>query len=360
MQKNKYLYGLTFNLVVVLSIILAACSGLPVAAAPATSVAAQVQAPIPAPTSVPIPGVMPTNSPTEQPTQATVTLQTANNVKLGSYLTDQTGHSLYVFTQDSHGASNCYASCATFWSPLTGTAAAGSGVTASRIGSFMRKDGTSQVTYNGYPLYKFGQDNDPSDMYGQGLQKFWFVISPAGKLIKTAVTKPADAVQVVSAASTAMSLALDMAHSSKYGNFLTDQNGHTLYLFVQDSAGTSNCSGSCAAAWPPVVGPVSAGKGVNASLIGSVQRQDGSLQVTYNGHLLYEFVQDSKVGMLSGEGAQKAFYLVSPSGNAIKSAVVVHTTHTVTIQPTPLPAPRTMPQPMPMPHMPVPMGGSHY
>ncbi len=353
MQKNKVFYWLSFNLFVVLSILLVACSGLPAAAAGSTAVPPQVQATSPAASEVPIPTIVP---PTLQPTQPPVTLQTATVPKLGSYLTDQNGRTLYVFTQDSHGASNCYASCAAFWSPLSGAAAvAGSGVGASLIGLSMRKDGVSQVTYNGYPLYYFGQDSVPGDMLGQGLQKFWYVISPAGKLLKTAITIPTDAVQLVSAAATAISMALEVARSSKYGSLLTDQHGRTLYMFTQDSAGTSSCTDSCAALWPPVIGPVSAGKGVNASLIGSIIRSDGLLQVTYKGHPLYEFVQDSKTGMISGEGAQKKFYLVSPSGSVIMGALVVHTPHTVTTQPTPV-APKPMPQPIP--HN--PMGGMRY
>jgi predicted lipoprotein with Yx(FWY)xxD motif len=363
MKKNKYIYWLSFNLFVVLSVLLAACNGLPVAAAQPTTVLTQVQAaPSPIVTAVPIPTVVPTAQP--QPTQAPIALQTANYAKLGSYLTDQNGRTLYIFTQDSRGASNCYASCTTFWSPLNGTATAGSGVNASLIGSAARKDGASQVTYNGYPLYYFNQDASPSNLYGQGLQKFWYVISPASKILKTAITKPADAVNLVSAA-TAFTLALDVTKSSKYGSILTDQNGHTLYIFTQDSGGTSSCAGSCATQWPPLVGPVVAGKGVNASLIGSIQRQDGSMQVTYNKHPLYEFVQDTKTGAVSGEGAQKQFFLISPSGAVIKGALPVHTTHTTTttIQPTPMVVPRNnVPQPMPrpMPQVPAPMGGTHY
>jgi predicted lipoprotein with Yx(FWY)xxD motif len=365
MKKSKYFYWLSFNLLVVLSILLVACSGLPVAAAQPTAVPTQVPAaPSPVATSVPIPTAVPP-APQPQPTQAPVTLQTAKHPKLGAYLTDQNGKTLYIFTQDSHGASNCYASCATFWSPLNGTATAGSGVNASLIGSAARKDGASQVTYNGYPLYYFSQDANPNNIYGQGLQKFWYVISPAGKILKTAVTKPADEVKLVSAAATAITLALDVTKTSKYGSVLTDQNGHVLYIFSQDSGGTSACTGACATQWPPVVGPVVAGKGVNANLIGSIQRQDGSMQVTYDKHPLYEFVQDTKAGMVSGEGAQKQFYLVSPSGAVIKGALPVHTTHTTTnsIQPTPMVVPRNnVPQPMPqpMPQVPAPMGGTHY
>src|SRR5271157_341311 len=361
MQKNKLIYWLTFNLFVVLSLILAACSGFPVAAAQPTAIpSSEVLAPSLDTTEVPNPTSIPNIAPTPQPTQAPVTLQTASQSKLGSYLTDQTGHTLYVFTQDSHGASNCYASCAAMWGPLIGPAIAGSGINASMIGTTTRKDGTTQVTYDGYPLYKFSLDEDSSDMYGQGIQKFWYVISPTGKMIKTGVKQPADAAKLVSAASTAMSVKLNESHNSKYGNILTDQNGHTLYLYTKDGAGSSNCTGSCATLWPPFIGPVSAGNGVNASLIGSVLRQDGSLQVTYKGYPLYEFVQDSKVGMISGEG-QDNFYLVSPSGSAIKnyysSPSYSSPSYSAPNEYNPPPAPRYMP-PQPM-HQP-PMGGYHY
>jgi len=104
----------------------------------------------------------------------------------GTYLTDNSGRTLYLFTADTGGASNCSANCAAVWPPLTGTPTAGSGVTASNLGTITRSDGTKQVTYSGHPLYYFAQDTSPGQMSGEGNPGFgapWYIVSPAGSPI---------------------------------------------------------------------------------------------------------------------------------------------------------------------------------
>jgi predicted lipoprotein with Yx(FWY)xxD motif len=80
---------------------------------------------------------------------------------------------------------------------------------------------------------------------------------------------------------------------------LTNSRGFTLYLFAPDSATASKCYGSCAAYWPPVKGPVTAGPGVPGK-IGTIRRTDGSLQATYDGHPLYTYVADGAPGQDNG------------------------------------------------------------
>lgn len=103
-------------------------------------------------------------------------------------------------------------------------------------------------------------------------------------------------------------------------SFLVDANGMTLYLFAKDSAGTSNCSGGCATNWPPltVTGQPVAGAGVDASLLGTLTRADGSTQVTYNGHPLYHYKGDYAPGDENGRGVGGVWYVVSASGDAVK------------------------------------------
>jgi predicted lipoprotein with Yx(FWY)xxD motif len=83
---------------------------------------------------------------------------------------------------------------------------------------------------------------------------------------------------------------------SKFGKVLFAGNGRVLYLFTSDTAGTSNCSGECAAAWPPFYarGKLVAGDGVNRKLLGRTTRPDGRKQVTYKGHPLYFYVHDPR------------------------------------------------------------------
>ncbi|HEX5551753.1 MAG TPA: hypothetical protein VFX43_00805 [Chitinophagaceae bacterium] len=105
-----------------------------------------------------------------------------------------------------------------------------------------------------------------------------------------------------------------------YGSYLTDNDGKSLYLFLKDSNGTSACYNQCAVAWPPLITKdkkIKGGKGVQASLLGTVERKDGSLQVTYNGHPLYYYEDDKNPGDVEGQDKDEfgeEWYLVKPNG----------------------------------------------
>jgi predicted lipoprotein with Yx(FWY)xxD motif len=104
---------------------------------------------------------------------------------LGQILVDGNGMTIYLFEKDKGTTSMCDGSCAKFWPPVTtsGAPKAGSGVTAAKLGTTKRADGTTEVTYNGHPLYLYAGDKNPGDVTGQGLNAFgalWYVVSPAG------------------------------------------------------------------------------------------------------------------------------------------------------------------------------------
>ena len=80
---------------------------------------------------------------------------------------------------------------------------------------------------------------------------------------------------------------------------LATARGFTLYWFAPDSPTASKCYGSCAAYWPPVKGPVTAGPGIPGRL-GTIKRSDGSVQATYDGHPLYTYVGDAAPGQARG------------------------------------------------------------
>jgi Uncharacterized protein conserved in bacteria len=86
---------------------------------------------------------------------------------------------LYMFTKDTAGVSNCAGGCLTAWPPLvaTGNLVAGPGVTG-KLGFITRADGTKQVTYNDMPLYYWASDMKPGDMTGQGVGGVWFMVPP--------------------------------------------------------------------------------------------------------------------------------------------------------------------------------------
>ena len=83
-------------------------------------------------------------------------------------LTNAKGFTLYSFAPDTPAASKCYGSCAAYWPPVTGTAAASPGVPG-RIGTIKRTDGSEQLTYNGHPLYTYIGDSAPGQARGNNL-----------------------------------------------------------------------------------------------------------------------------------------------------------------------------------------------
>ncbi len=115
----------------------------------------------------------------------------------------------------------------------------------------------------------------------------------------------------------AATLTLAMADSS-LGSILVDGKGMTLYLFTKDTPNTSNCTGQCLAAWPPLLGKPTAGKGVDAAKLGSFTRADGSTQASYNGWPLYYWEQDAKPGDVTGQDVNKVWYVLSRDGAAVK------------------------------------------
>jgi predicted lipoprotein with Yx(FWY)xxD motif len=110
--------------------------------------------------------------------------------------------------------------------------------------------------------------------------------------------------------------------TTSLGKVIANANGKTLYLFRADSGPKSACYGQCAKYWPPLLttGKPVAESGIKGSLLGTATRKDGTTQVTYKGHLLYTFAEDTKAGMAKGEGS-KAFgaswYALAPSGSTI-------------------------------------------
>ena len=118
--------------------------------------------------------------------------------KFGNILVDAHGRTLYLFEADKTTASTCYSSCASLWPPLvvSGAAKAGPQVIASQLGTTRRTDGTTEVTYNGHPLYYYVGDHNPGSISGQRLNQFgalWYVLSPSGNAVTSAASSAAPA-----------------------------------------------------------------------------------------------------------------------------------------------------------------------
>jgi len=115
------------------------------------------------------------------------TVMTAES-DLGTILVDGQGMTLYLFTKDTQGSgeSTCEGECLVAWPALLGEPKAGSGADETLLGTLTRSDGTTQVSYNGWPLYYWKDDTAPGDTTGQGVQGVWWVLDPAGDAIGAA------------------------------------------------------------------------------------------------------------------------------------------------------------------------------
>jgi predicted lipoprotein with Yx(FWY)xxD motif len=107
-------------------------------------------------------------------------------------------------------------------------------------------------------------------------------------------------------------------HSTSMGTVLTNAQGHSIYWFAIDTPTTSNCSGTCATYWPPVIGKPAAMSGVSLPKgFGTITRSDGKVQATYAGHPLYTYAADTSAGMTSGNGQNLSgglWWAMTPSG----------------------------------------------
>jgi predicted lipoprotein with Yx(FWY)xxD motif len=113
------------------------------------------------------------------------TIRVSDNGKLGKILVDSKGRTVYLFKKDTGSKSTCSGACAFDWPPVTttGKPTAGTGATASMLGTTRRSDGAPQVTYNGHPLYLYIGDRNTGDANGQSVNAFgaeWYVLTPAG------------------------------------------------------------------------------------------------------------------------------------------------------------------------------------
>jgi predicted lipoprotein with Yx(FWY)xxD motif len=107
---------------------------------------------------------------------------------VGQVLVDSEGMTLYYFQKDKKGSgkSACSGACASAWPPLTteGMPQPSNGSSASKLGTIKRSDGTTQVTYAGWPLYTFIEDKKPGEDNGTDSKAFgasWYPLHPNGE-----------------------------------------------------------------------------------------------------------------------------------------------------------------------------------
>lgn len=117
---------------------------------------------------------------------AVATIAVASVGDLGKVLVDSKGFTLYYFKKDKGGKSACYGGCAALWPPLTtsGAPKETSGVQAAKLGTTKRSDGTTQVTYAGWPLYTYAADRKPGEANGNDIDSFggeWYALHANGE-----------------------------------------------------------------------------------------------------------------------------------------------------------------------------------
>ena len=110
---------------------------------------------------------------------------------------------------------------------------------------------------------------------------------------------------------------------SRFGRMLVDGRGLSLYLFTREQDRKSRCYGDCARAWPPLLttGEPRAGRGARERRLGTTRRRSGKRQVTYRGHPLYFYVDETSAGQVLCQDVFEfggTWLVVSPSGRAIR------------------------------------------
>ena len=106
--------------------------------------------------------------------------------------------------------------------------------------------------------------------------------------------------------------------NTKIGQQIIVDSGKTVYLYEPDgTSGTSQVPAGIKALWPAVPATVAptVGSGLDSSKVGTQAQPDGTKQVTYNGHLLYTFQNDSAPGDAKGQGLGGVWFTLSPAGD---------------------------------------------
>lgn len=127
---------------------------------------------------------------TAQAQEAPAQLAAAETQGFGTIVADAEGRPLYMFTLDAQGRSSaCRDACAEAWPPLLtqGAPRLGPDLDRTLIGTIDRGGGARQVTYNGWPLYRFARERHPGEISGQDAHAFggaWYLVAADGEVIR--------------------------------------------------------------------------------------------------------------------------------------------------------------------------------
>jgi predicted lipoprotein with Yx(FWY)xxD motif len=216
------------------------------------------------------------------------------------YLVDDYGRTLYGFLRDRFNINNFtkedFSNDAVWPIYESSNASIPSTINSSLI-QVINVHGREQITYNGWPLYYFGQDemtrgnNKGISFPAPGV---WPVITPGMDQAPT----PENVL---------------LSEHETLGNILTDQEGMTLYFFTVDSKEESNCIDNCIVNWPVFYQEdIIPANGLDESDFGEITRIDGSMQTTFKGWPLYYFINDNSAGDANGESINNVWFVAKP------------------------------------------------
>jgi predicted lipoprotein with Yx(FWY)xxD motif len=129
------------------------------------------------------------------------------------------------------------------------------------------------------------------------------------------------------ASSAPAKVTIDAKQLPKLGNVLVTATGLVLYMFVPDNDKKVTCVSLCAATWPPVFvslsGSITAGAGVQQSMLSSDPDPAGGKVVTYNGWPLYGYTGDQSPGQTTGQAVNVNggfWYVINTAGQPVKAS----------------------------------------
>ncbi|HEX5168217.1 MAG TPA: hypothetical protein VFW11_03530 [Cyclobacteriaceae bacterium] len=223
-----------------------------------------------------------------------VTFQT--NSTLGDILVDGKGKTLYIFSKDVAGQSQCTGGCLTQWPVyFAEDITPGAGIDAADFSTITRSDGQQQTAFQGWPLYYYSGDNASGDTNGEAIGNLWFVAKPGGYSIMIGNG------QLVG--KDGKSYTSDYAEGTGSTEYFVDGNGRTLYMFSKDFNDVNKFSNGEAthdAIWPVFYSEIDAlPSTLNSEDFGEIG-VFGNDQVTYKGHPLYYFGEDANRGETKG------------------------------------------------------------
>lgn len=129
--------------------------------------------------NTPAGGASSSSAPTASPSPAGPPTVSTGGTSLGTVLVDDHGLTLYFFLPEKGGVVACTGGCASTWPALkaSGTASTSAAVTGT-LGTVALSDGSTQVTYNGWPLHTYAGDGASGQTNGQGVAGKWFAATP--------------------------------------------------------------------------------------------------------------------------------------------------------------------------------------